>query len=210
MKKQIVFLLNVTVLAGSLSIYSCKKKHDATPAATPTPAPASIQASINGTTYKASTQIVVPNLIAITGNGNYSPSIASNGSYINVTYPDTSTWVKPYTYQYIIYQANIVSPGDTMRYIINISSKSVITTGTYPLTINTPTSPGNSYGTAGFSNTNFVDSLVTGTINITTLDRTNKLASGTFSFTSTGTKGSSPATLSLTNGIFTNLILQEF
>jgi hypothetical protein len=206
MKKQILFLLTV-VIAGSASIYSCKKKTDATPAL----APASIQATINGVTYKASTQDVVPSLNALTGNNsNYVPSIANNGSYLSVTYKDTSS--APYSYQYAIYQANIVAPGDTLAYILSISSKNIITTGTYILYDENAniTPSGSTYATAGYSRNNFSDSTLTGTISITELDMTKKLASGTFSFTNMGTSGSNPAKISVTNGTFTNLILQEF
>jgi hypothetical protein len=206
MKKQIIFLFNVAVLAGSFSLYSCKKKTEATPAL----APASIQASINGNIYKASTQVVVPNVSVFTdSNSNYNPSIATNGSYINASY--TNSAAAPYNYQYLIFQTNIVAPGDTLTYAISISSKSAITQGTYTLYggANKPTPAINTLGVASYLRNNFSDSSVTGTITITELDAAKKLASGTFSFTDIGTKGSSPSTASITNGTFTNLILQE-
>lgn len=91
-----------------------------------------MEASVNGITYKASTQIVLPSASVLTdtsSSNTYNPSVASNGSYVNGTYTNAS--LAPYSYQYLISQINITSSGEEIEYAIVITSKSTITTGTY-------------------------------------------------------------------------------
>jgi hypothetical protein len=116
------------------------------------------------------------------------------------------------TYNYLFLLARIPSTGDTIASGFALSSLAPLTTGTYPIfgSSTTPTS----YPAAGEfyadSKTNYIDSLATGSVVITKIDMTNKVITGTYSYTATGGKGSNPATLTVTNGQLNSITLQEF
>jgi len=205
MKKQ---LLTIPFIVVSIIFsVSCSKKSSSNSS---TPTPTGSQVTINSKTYSAGSFITVPNDTALI-SGTFTPSISSSGSYANYTYTQTVKGVKVYTLFYL--QANIPTAGDTVISGVLIESGSPITTGTYTIygVSNLPTNSTTIASVTYYeTNANYNDSLATGTLTITNLDTVNKKMSGTYSYTASGTKGSTPATLTVTNGQFNNVSLQEF
>jgi hypothetical protein len=202
--KKLLIKISFFALA-SLLVFACKKKSDS-----PAPSPTIVaQVTINTKAYTATTQVLAPTDSAVY-SGTFDPAIASTGSYLAYTSSriDNSTKI----YELFFYQANIPSSGDTIAAGLFIESTSPITTGTYSLygTSNLPNATTLGVVTYNDSNGNYSDSLASGSIVITQLDMANKKMSGTYSYTASGTKGSSPATLTVTNGSFTNIAIQEF
>ncbi len=191
---------------ASLCIFSCKKKSDSTP----TPAAISgTQITINNKTYTASTHVNVPNDSALF-SGSVHPVISSTGSYLSYTAPFTENTGK--VYAFVFYQANISSPGDTISAGLEIQSPTAIAAGTYSLygPGNIPNS--NTFGVVMYNDSkgNYKNSIANGTVTITQIDMVNKVISGTYNYTATGANGSSPAALTVTNGAFINIPIQEF
>ena len=215
MKKIIVI---VAVLFISVQ-YSCNQKGPA-----PAPAaPPALQATINGKTYSAIASIgISTNSALVNGSKPIQFPANTNNMFMNYTYSDpTATY---YTHHYVIGQMNISAPGDTTTFFITFTSNNPITTGNYPIYCQGDTTKLNNlpiqstyvfftYNPVSINSNNIqyiTDSTTTGTFSLTKLDMTNKVASGTFSLTDTRTKGSNPSVLTISNGQFTNLPLQEF
>ncbi len=201
------FLFSISVLSAIL-LFSCSKKHDSNSSS---PAPTGTQVTISGKTYTAQSQIKIPDAEYYYYSG-AAPQIPSGGGYLSFTDTITSgSGVK--LYEYIFTQLDIPATGDTVEVAFVLNSTSpVITTGTYPIYSNSETI--NTYPSAVFlygdTRNTYSDSTGTGTLTITKIDMTNKIVSGTYSYTGTGFKGSNPATINVTNGQLYTIGLQEF
>jgi hypothetical protein len=188
----------------SIMLFACSKKSSSTP----TPAPPS-QFTVNGVSYSAGTQLTVPNATAIQ-NGTFNPTIPAGGGYVSYT----STYVNNSItyYQYVFGQESIPTTGDSVNSLIIVESLTPIVAGTYTI-FGTSDKPNSlPFAVESFSNTNlsYNDSTATGKLVISSINTTNKTISGTYSYTATGTKGSSPATITVTNGQLNNIGFQQF
>ena len=205
-------ILLAVVTLVFLAIVSCHKKHDTTPSPV-----TGVSASVSGKSYSASTQIKIPNDSALfAASSTYNPVLPSGGGFFSfttsTTVPDTigTSVINVPVYQYYMLQGNTISPGDTALFGFVITSASAINTGKYSSTIVSSTSPAYALGVYSDEVGLFDDSTSTGNVTITSINTTNLTISGTYSFVITGSKGSIPSTVSITNGQFTNIPYQKF
>jgi len=222
MKKNI---LGIFILLLYISINSCTKKADPAPASNNTSnnntstSTAPLHADFNGVTYSA---------YSLTNLSSYSSwftasspfPIAANGSYAAFTFNNVNYTYSGFPYCFELIQMNI-NKGDTLVYEINVYSSVPIVPGSYQIWADTfytndPPVDVKTFATASaFSTTTnssqYGDSTSVGTITITNLDATNKVATGSFSFINYGYyyKGVVPY-VAISNGQFTNLTYQPF
>ena len=217
------------VILGFLAIGSCRKKTDNTPEPT---ASSGSQVTIDGKTYAASSQIIIPSNINTSNITNITATIdsvfpktttiPSGGGYVSFATTNTTLLGSNFPiYIYSFVQATIVVK-DTIRSGFVLGSLLYpIDTGKYTFTSTAvlsslassfnPFSGPLKYAFSIYQDsTNFVDSAATGTVHITELDTTSRTISGTYSGTAIGAKGSVPATVTIINGQFTNISYQKF
>jgi hypothetical protein len=192
----------------SMLIFACKKKDSDS-----APIPSSISSSqvmINGETFSAHTKIIVPNK-AVLSDKNYKPPIPPGGGCFSIK--DTTHYSGITIYEFGFGQTNISAPGDTVFLGFSLASLMPIAAGTYTIN-NTGNNQIFTYPLANFfygdTQNTYVDSTGTGTITISYMDVVNKVVYGTYSYKGKGTKSSSPATISISNGKFNNVPIQEF
>jgi hypothetical protein len=191
----------------SIMFFSCIKKSD--PNSSSAPGPTGSQFTFNGTTYAAGIPIVVLSDTSYQ-QSNFNPTVPSGGGYLSYTGSTTVFFTK--LYEYTFAQINIPSIGNTIIAGFELASLTPIVIGTYNIygAQDNPTSYPFAEGAFANTSTIYKDSTVTGTLNITAINTSNKTISGNYSYTATGAKGSNPASVSITNGKFNNIAFQEF
>jgi hypothetical protein len=208
MKTLFVKILIVGLL--SMLIFACKKK-DSDAAAPILPSNSSSQVIINGESFSAYTQIIVPNK-KVLSDKKYKPPIPAGGGCFCIK--DTTKYSGITIYEFGFGQTNIPVPGDTVFLGFTIASLMPITAGTYTINGKGNNAKTLTYPLAtliyGDTQNTYEDSTGTGTITISYMDLVNKVVYGTYSYKGNGTKNSSPTTLNISNGQFNNVSLQEF
>jgi len=203
MKKIFNKIILVLVATSCFYVVSCKKKDTSAPAK-------EAKATVAGTNYSASTQILIPNDSALTAaSSTFNPQLPSGGGFISYTSEDTNQSVigPIVTYGYFFLQANLITPGDTALFGFAIASLSPIDTGKYSFSASLPSKT----GTGIYEDTrNYNDSTATGSVTITDVNTTSKTISGTYSFTIIDSSGTAPATVTITNGQLINIPYQKF
>ena len=217
----------IVIIAGCCVIASCGKKDSTTTPTTTAPANTS-SATVSGTSYSATNQIILPtdsaSALSNYSQGNY-PSLPSGGGYVSLmgSYPIGTDTVAGHVltgsvYSYIFGQAVVSSSNDTLTWGFTIASLgSEIKAGTYaftPLTSDTTTdtnlitalisgtSPTLAAGYYGDSKQLFNDSVSTGSVTITSISTADSTIVGSYTLDVIGTKGSVPPTITISNAQF--------
>jgi len=227
----------IALMAGCFVIVACSKKDSSSTTPTVTPAPAKTSlATVSGKSYTVTNQVILPTDSAAASNYTQ-PTFPSGGGYVSMmgsyyagsqVVPVIGDTVTVPIYAYIFAQSVVPSAGDTTTWGFTIASLgAAIKTGTYTFTpLSSDTTSDTNFLTTFLSGTGsstptlatgfyddsqglFNDSTATGSVTITSINTADSTIVGSYTLDVIGTKGSQPASITITNAQF-NVPYQTF